>query len=128
MTFTLKQYIEERVAAWEECKNCSGAGKEPKGYIGGDEEAYGYKTCYDCNGKGGRWHPDVDIVEYAYTGGIVDITPERYKITKSSYLVREHRVCSICGDRWTKNRPCGYCQNTGIEPDTAEAWRVDDKD
>ena len=115
--FTLKQTIEERVPAWEECE-CVGSG-------------YTFQ-CGGCQGSGGKWHeavsnahsrikwPDGEPVRYLMVGGI-----GINRVTKSSTLVREWECGAVLPLRLglhmnmdTGNvEPCDKC--------TASPWRVE---
>ncbi len=135
MTFTRHVTIRERVPAWVEC-SCENWNKNATDW------------CPDCKGRKGWWHEAVDLSGSGKP--MIGLPCDSYggkmwiNVTKSSILVREHRVCGHCDGSKIKpimaeslsrvytdiELPCDHCHKdadgkpTGAEAGTAGEWRV----
>ena len=123
--------IIEVVPAWGVCEDC--------------QENEDSHICPDCNGEGGKWH---EAIFTPYTEMWWRNKPQlkkgdggwRSKVTKSTILQREWRVCGRCDGMKTICIGCGVgaskdgcgdgledckdCNGTGAEPDSQGEWRV----
>ena len=132
--------MRERVKAWEECETCKGLDQEDA------------DSCPGCGGNRGKWHEAVQM-RYGPAGEEEPLLKVFWQppgcnkhvflvpITKSSTLIRYHKMCRVCKGNKVVGSPdflgdkvenmtictmnvCPNCQGTGCEPGTATDWMV----
>lgn len=132
MSFTKREYIEERVAVWVECPLTS------------DHTSHDVHECPKCQGELGHWHEEVEVDELFAVIVSGEYQEIEHTVNQDSILVRRWDVCVECQGMKALGafestaylpymhlvmNPCKHCsvngESTGAEPGTAGEWEVE---